>query len=293
MGFDGLPDELIVKILSNLTTKDILVNVARVSKRLHRLSLDPDAHVAVQLPDLKSTSSLPVLDFLKGKTKIRTVRIEGSDCPALSRSVLKLAVLKQVTLEGLELAAWEDLTASEVRSIIALPKLRRLKMSNVAQRLLKAIISSVNPQKTQNVVVEGEFRSVFHWTGQMPFQMTLRNSCLVLEDRTYTFTADGVGEMLSAGLKNKGLRKVDVRVHEPGNNTHEFLLEKGGHFFIRTNSGFMEDEELAEVMESLSTIAPPLKTAKIEYNTPLPIDLVRAWKRKIPGHPTVTAKMSL
>jgi len=297
LGFDDLPDEVIVKIFSNLTTKDILANVARVSKRFHRLSLDPDAHVAVQFPHLYCPVSCRpqfILDFLKGKNRIRSVKMEGgSDCSALSGMVLQLAVLSQETLECLELAAWPGLSTAAVVGILALPNLRRLKLSNVEHRpgLLKAIVSSVNPQKTETVDVEGEIRHF--WTGKMAFRMTLRNSCLLVEDPTYTFMSEDVAEILSAVAQNDGLRKVDVMVHNPGCYDHKFLLDKGGHFSIRTNLGFMTEAELEEVIDSLSTLPPTLTTAEIDYSIPLPVQLVGTWKSKIPGQPPVIAKMSL
>ena len=69
VGFDHLPDELVSKIFSNLSTSDLLTKVARVSKRFHRLSQDSDAHVAVQIPELyEVTQAASLLDFMKGKT---------------------------------------------------------------------------------------------------------------------------------------------------------------------------------------------------------------------------------
>ena len=44
-----LPDKLLVKIFSFVSTRDLLQNVARVSRQFNRLSQDPGAHVDVDL----------------------------------------------------------------------------------------------------------------------------------------------------------------------------------------------------------------------------------------------------
>jgi hypothetical protein len=48
-GLESLPDEVLVKILSHLSTRDILQNVALVSKRFKSLSEDHGAHIIVSL----------------------------------------------------------------------------------------------------------------------------------------------------------------------------------------------------------------------------------------------------
>jgi hypothetical protein len=48
-GLESLPDEVIVKILSHLSTRDLIQNVALVSKRFKSLSEDHGAHIIVHL----------------------------------------------------------------------------------------------------------------------------------------------------------------------------------------------------------------------------------------------------
>ena len=100
VGFDSLPDELVIKIFSNLSTKDLLTKVARVSKRFHCLSRDPDAHVRFQFGLFWSPHLMPrtqrhaaaAIEFLKGKNKIQEVEM---DCLAFPTSMFKLAVMDQ------------------------------------------------------------------------------------------------------------------------------------------------------------------------------------------------------
>ena len=48
-GLESLPDEVLVKILSHLSTRDLIQNVAVVSKRFKALSEDHGAHIIVNL----------------------------------------------------------------------------------------------------------------------------------------------------------------------------------------------------------------------------------------------------
>ena len=100
-GFDDLPDELIFKIFANLETEDLLLRVPRVSKRFYRLSQDPDAHVSVQFPELNELSAEKAIEFLKGKNKIRDVKIDLDT--AWSTVVFKLAVMDQKVTTSLNL----------------------------------------------------------------------------------------------------------------------------------------------------------------------------------------------
>jgi hypothetical protein len=49
VGIESLPDELLIKILSHIPTRDLLQNVALVSKRFETLSKDRGAHIVVNL----------------------------------------------------------------------------------------------------------------------------------------------------------------------------------------------------------------------------------------------------
>ena len=108
VGFDDLPDELVVKIFSNLSTTDLLKNVARVSKRFHLLSQDPDAHVAFEFGHLwyTFTYSFPpkheaeAIKFLKGKNKIQEVKMY------FRLSIFKLAVMDQKKTTSLRLGGF-------------------------------------------------------------------------------------------------------------------------------------------------------------------------------------------
>ena len=69
---ESLPNELLVKIFSYLPTKDLLQNVALVSKRFYDLSKDSGAHVVVQLPR-RNVRSGKIKKFLVGKNHIESV----------------------------------------------------------------------------------------------------------------------------------------------------------------------------------------------------------------------------
>ena len=98
--FDDLPDELVIKIFSNLSTKDLLTKVARVSKRFHSLSQDQDVHVQFKFGDYYFPWDCPrtqrhadaAIKFLKGKNKIHEVEMA---CPEFPSSLFKLAVMDQ------------------------------------------------------------------------------------------------------------------------------------------------------------------------------------------------------
>ena len=102
-GFDDLPDELVVKIFSNLTTNDLLTKVARVSKRFHRLSQDPDAHFVFKFYNPSSRKAAAAIKFLKGKNKIQEVEMDCDDDEVLL-DIFKLAVMDQKKTTSLDLS---------------------------------------------------------------------------------------------------------------------------------------------------------------------------------------------
>lgn len=76
---NDLPDELLLKILSRLSTRDLIVNVSRVSQRLYHLSKHSAAHKTI---DLRGVNLLrhaaSIMEFLEGKTHIRNVYLGHS-----------------------------------------------------------------------------------------------------------------------------------------------------------------------------------------------------------------------
>ena len=97
--FDNLPDELVSKIFSYVSTSDLLTKVARVSKKFHRISQDSDAHVAVQMLDLDQVTQIQLLDFLEGKKNIQEVEMDSE----WYQPVFELAVMDQKKTTSLSL----------------------------------------------------------------------------------------------------------------------------------------------------------------------------------------------
>jgi hypothetical protein len=70
---ESLPDEVLVKILSYLPTRDLLQNVALVSKRFNALSEDCGAHIVVNLDNNVDVKS--AVQFLERATLIEELQI--------------------------------------------------------------------------------------------------------------------------------------------------------------------------------------------------------------------------
>jgi len=70
---EDLPPEILMDILSRLTTHDLLINVASVSKYFHQLSKDPGVHLRVSLP--ANIDLGPAANFLRRVTKIQELKI--------------------------------------------------------------------------------------------------------------------------------------------------------------------------------------------------------------------------
>ena len=143
VGFDHLPDELVSKIFSNLSTSDLLTKVARVSKRFHRLSQDSDAHIAVQIPDLykcKRTKVVPLRKFLRGKKNIQEVKM-------LSHSVwnqlaFKYAVMdqKKTTSLGAAIYVFADAFKQLVENPQKARQIRKLNLQGDYSDCLSSVI---------------------------------------------------------------------------------------------------------------------------------------------------------
>ena len=66
-----LPDEVLLRILSHVSTSDLLLNVSVVSKQFSTLVRDPDAHISVTFNNAGNTAK--VAKFFRNKTKIREI----------------------------------------------------------------------------------------------------------------------------------------------------------------------------------------------------------------------------
>jgi hypothetical protein len=68
-----LPPEILVKILRQLSTQDLLLNVAPVCKQFHQLTKDPSIHTRIALPCYVDLD--PALEFLRTSSKVRELKI--------------------------------------------------------------------------------------------------------------------------------------------------------------------------------------------------------------------------
>jgi hypothetical protein len=60
----SLPNEILIKILTFVQTKDLLLNVSRVSKKFHEAAENPHAHVYVKFSDTINWEDLDLINFL-------------------------------------------------------------------------------------------------------------------------------------------------------------------------------------------------------------------------------------
>ena len=93
----SIPDELIVKIFSNIPTYTLLNVVPKVSRQFSRLSQDTGAHVLVDLTGCYMDFG-KVRSFLSGKRRIEDIRIKMGRVTSNSdevKSVLDLAIMDQ------------------------------------------------------------------------------------------------------------------------------------------------------------------------------------------------------
>jgi hypothetical protein len=67
------PPEILVKILRQLSTQDLLLNVAPVCKQFHQLTKDPSIHTRIALPCYVDLD--PALEFLRVSSKVRELKI--------------------------------------------------------------------------------------------------------------------------------------------------------------------------------------------------------------------------
>ena len=70
-----LPEEILIKILSHLSTYDLLINVAVVSKQFYSFSKNAKVHNNVSFVLNKFVFQGPVARFLKKATHLRTLEI--------------------------------------------------------------------------------------------------------------------------------------------------------------------------------------------------------------------------
>ena len=68
-----LPPEILMNILARLSTHDLLITVANVSKYFYHLTKDPGVHIKVSLP--ANIDQGPAVNFLKQMSKIRELKI--------------------------------------------------------------------------------------------------------------------------------------------------------------------------------------------------------------------------
>ena len=99
-----LPKEILSKIFSFVSTKDLLSNVAQVSKDFNELTKNSASHVAVHLDYKNEITS--VNSFLNGKKNIREISFEerADSCCIGVLSVLDLGILQQTETASVELA---------------------------------------------------------------------------------------------------------------------------------------------------------------------------------------------
>ena len=74
----NIPDEILLKIFSKLTTKQLLLNVALVNKQFYRISKDPSLLKIVILENIDNYVYESVENLLKNATKIQTFIIKES-----------------------------------------------------------------------------------------------------------------------------------------------------------------------------------------------------------------------
>ena len=74
----NVPDEILLKIFSKLTTKQLLLNVALVNRQFYRISKDPSLLKIVILENIDNYVYESVENLLKNATKIQTFIIKES-----------------------------------------------------------------------------------------------------------------------------------------------------------------------------------------------------------------------
>jgi hypothetical protein len=75
-GITDLPNELLLKVFSYVSTSDMMGKVALVSNRFNQLNKDPESHVALHFPQKRTYYELATLkQFLAKKNKIQEVHL--------------------------------------------------------------------------------------------------------------------------------------------------------------------------------------------------------------------------
>jgi hypothetical protein len=98
-----LPPEVLLKILQYVPTLDVLLNVARISKKFYDLSKDLSIHIRVSLP-----LRFPAIKFLESTSKIESLQIVTKEnkydfdpsCYQLLRAIPSHAKLREVVIVG-------------------------------------------------------------------------------------------------------------------------------------------------------------------------------------------------
>lgn len=323
-----LPDELLLKILSYLSTKDVILNVSLVSRRLNSLAKDTEAHHKVDMSgvSLSFRDSRGVLDFLEGKRHIQHVNISHihglsgvfrqNACPSLCFSVdpptllkfFKALVFQQrktrsLRLEGNAARLFLSLTTPEVsidHLLIGADQLTtKLWPCHVLQMQLKKL-TMWNLQTYDIRIFLFVFAANLEVLRDVHLEDISQTQFLSIKNRCFSlsFAQTRIGALFLLDLLDSAVRcnQLEVIKIQAGKSTKRtktrIVIEKGKLLMIRLHSDNVACSALVEIMKVLKrhNWLPADCTINFRHKGHLDEDDLQELRTVLPNTATLTMK---
>lgn len=319
---NDLPDEVIVRILSHLPTRDLVLNISLVSRRFNRLSKDRDAFVYVSLPNfIWLNYRRQVQHFLEGKNSIEHVEVNHLNLipyyhyipnEELKNSAYQLfhhLVFRQKRIKSLTLRGDSILPFSKVAGLAKNFRLEHLEirgtppgrypLRNVINNVQKltlwntedfgigmylAILRNVNMDILQEINMQGPLE-----------QLTLKNRCLSLTIKKGNITESQLHAFIVGATEHADLTQLKIASGGDKYNTRTRIdITKGKALFISIDTEHVSMDVFAHYilkhLKSWIPRSPRHSHVKFRYKDPDSLYFLHHAKSYLPPNSMIETK---
>jgi hypothetical protein len=319
---NDLPDEVLVRILSHLPTRDLLLNISLVSWRFNRLSKDREANKSVSLPTCNWLYYQHQIEhFLEGKNNIEHVEVnnlmwipyhhyipddelKNSAHQLFHNLVVKQKRIKSLTLNGdsIEPFSMVDGLGPNLRlehlEIRGTPP-GRYPLRNVINKVKKltiwntedfgfsmylAILRNVNMEFLKELNIQGPEQ-----------QLTIKNRCLCLTIQKGAIKESRLSALIWFATRHADLNQLQISSGGDKDNTRTRInITKGKVLFMSIDTKHVSLDVLAhDILNDLKNWIPTIPKhchLKLRYQDPDSLYFMHAVKSYLPPNSKIETK---